>query len=52
MLTKPPAVEPKLSVLDAVALIVSIVIGAGIFETPSLVAAHASGRGAVLLSWS
>ena len=46
--TKP---KPTLSVADAIALIVGIVIGAGIFRTPSLVASNMSGEGAVLLVW-
>jgi amino acid transporter len=40
-----------LSVLDAVALIVGVVVGAGIFKTPALVAAHAGGPGLFLLAW-
>lgn len=43
---------PSLSLADAVAIIVGIVIGAGIFETPSLVAANASSETAVLLIWA
>jgi amino acid transporter len=42
---------PTLSLKDAVALTVGIVVGAGIFRTPSLVAANASGEGAVLFIW-
>ncbi|WPB79315.1 APC family permease [Archangium violaceum] len=37
--------------MDAVALVVGIVVGAGIFRTPSLVAQNASGPAAVLLLW-
>ena len=33
------------------ALIVGTVVGAGIFRTPSLVAAHVSSEGAVILAW-
>ena len=46
-------VETKraLSVPDAVALIVGLVIGVGIFETPSLVAANAGSVTMTLLSW-
>ena len=36
---------------DAVALIVGIVVGAGIFRTPSLVAANASSTNTALLAW-
>ncbi|HWS56001.1 MAG TPA: amino acid permease, partial [Pyrinomonadaceae bacterium] len=42
---------PTLSLADAVAIIVGIVIGAGVFRTPSLVAANAPSESAVLLIW-
>jgi amino acid transporter len=42
---------PTLRVVDAIALIVGIVVGAGIFRTPSLVAQNATGVGSVLLLW-
>ena len=42
---------PTLSLVDAAAIIVGIVVGAGIFRTPSLVAANAGGEGAVMLVW-
>jgi basic amino acid/polyamine antiporter, APA family len=42
---------PSLRVADAIALIVGIVVGAGIFRTPSMVAANASSEAAVLLLW-
>lgn len=45
------APKPTLNVVDAVALIVGIVIGAGIFETPALVAANVSSEGAALMAW-
>jgi basic amino acid/polyamine antiporter, APA family len=54
---QPPAITeiaaPKESLTfgDAVALIVGVVIGAGIFETPALVAAQANSEIAVLLFW-
>ena len=51
MVAKQPVIRSTLSVLDAVALIVGLVIGAGIFETPSLVAANASSAGEALLIW-
>jgi APA family basic amino acid/polyamine antiporter len=41
----------QLSVVDAVAIIVGIVIGAGIFKTSSIVAATAGSRTAFLLLW-
>ena len=43
--------QPVLSLFDAVALIVGIVVGAGIFRTPSLVAANAGSSEAFLAAW-
>jgi amino acid transporter len=45
--------EPKatLTVTDAAAIIVGVVVGAAIFRTPSTVAAGAGGYTAVLLAW-
>lgn len=43
--------RPTLSVIDAVAIIVGIVVGAGIFRTPSLVAANAGSTEVALLAW-
>jgi basic amino acid/polyamine antiporter, APA family len=43
--------EPTLSLKDAVAMIVGIVVGAGIFRTPSLVAANVSSESGALLLW-
>lgn len=45
------APKPSLTLPDAIALIVGIVIGAGIFQTPALVAAQAGSDIAVLLFW-
>ncbi|WP_414754275.1 APC family permease [Anabaena sp. CCY 9910] len=45
------APKPLLTLSDAVALIVGIVIGAGIFQTPALVASQAGSDIAVLLLW-
>jgi amino acid transporter len=42
---------PVLELRDAIALIVGIVVGAGIFRTPSLVAANAGGAWAMLGAW-
>lgn len=42
---------PTLSVKDAVAMIVGIVVGAGIFRTPSLVAANVTSETNALLLW-
>jgi basic amino acid/polyamine antiporter, APA family len=46
------APKPSLRLVDAIALIVGLVIGAGIFETPALVAANAESQGAVLQAWA
>lgn len=43
--------HPTLSLTDAIALIVGIVIGAGIFETPTLVAANLGSSRGVLGAW-
>src|SRR5687768_13005539 len=42
---------PTLRLRDAVAITVGIVVGAGIFRTPSLVAANAGSESTVLLIW-
>lgn len=44
--------RPALRFVDAVAITVGIVIGAGIFRTPQLVAANSSSRAGVLLAWA
>ncbi|MGF1677502.1 MAG: APC family permease [Rivularia sp. (in: cyanobacteria)] len=48
-----PIVElkPTLSLLDTIAIIVGVVVGASIFQTPSLVAANAGNVGFALLTW-
>jgi amino acid transporter len=43
--------KPSLTIIDAIALIVGIVVGAGIFRTPSLVAANTSSFSSFLLVW-
>ncbi|MFQ4141706.1 APC family permease [Chlorogloeopsis sp. ULAP02] len=43
--------KPSLTLFDAVALIVGIVIGAGIFETPAVVAANTGNGLIALLLW-
>jgi amino acid transporter len=43
--------QPLLSVLDAVTIMVGIVVGVGIFKTPSLVASNVSGEIAFLAVW-
>lgn len=45
------APKPSLTLVDAVALIVGVVIGAGIFETPALVAANVGSGSAVIQIW-
>ncbi|MGH8726874.1 MAG: amino acid permease, partial [Burkholderiales bacterium] len=45
------APQPLLRVRDAIGLIVGIVVGAGIFSAPSLVAANAGSPGGMLLAW-
>ncbi|MEA5506148.1 amino acid permease [Halotia wernerae UHCC 0503] len=49
--TEVTAPKASLTLPDAVALIVGIVIGAGIFQTPALVAAQAGSNIAILLFW-
>ena len=43
---------PALSTLDAIALVVGIVIGAGIFVTPSLVAANTGDATQLMFAWA
>lgn len=45
------APRPVLTTLDVVALVVGVVIGAGIFSAPALVAGNAASVGEVLLAW-
>jgi basic amino acid/polyamine antiporter, APA family len=49
-LTRVPT-KPTLSLVDAIGLIVGMVIGAGIFETPALVASAIASPGAILVAW-
>src|SRR5215475_2579737 len=46
------APRPVVRVIDAVGLIVGIVIGAGIFRTPSIVVGNAGSASAVYLAWT
>ncbi len=46
-----PHPRPTIETLDAVALIVGIVVGAAIFETPALVAANSSGPWMMMAAW-
>lgn len=50
-MTSPAAPRASLSMLDGVAMLVGIVIGIGIFKTPSLVAANTSSESAFLGLW-
>ena len=43
--------KPTLSMIDAVAMIVGIVVGAGIFKTPSIVASNVESEAGFLLVW-
>ena len=43
--------RPTLRVIDVVAIIVGTVVGAGIFRTPSLVAANATSEAVALGAW-
>ncbi|MEX2223239.1 MAG: amino acid permease [Candidatus Rokuibacteriota bacterium] len=47
-----PTVRSTLRVIDVVAIIVGTVVGAGIFRTPSLVAANAPSETVVLAAWA
>ncbi|GAA6617444.1 APC family permease [Scytonema sp. NUACC26] len=51
MVTKVSAPKPTLSTIDAIALIVGMVVGAGVFQTPALVAANTESSGIALLAW-
>lgn len=51
MAEKVAAPKPTLTVADAVAIIVGIVIGSGIFKTPSLVAANTPSELLFLFAW-
>ena len=44
-------VRPSIGLFDAIALIVGLVIGAGIFETPALVAANVDNNWSMLQAW-
>src|SRR5688572_19379842 len=43
--------RPTLSVFDAVAMIVGLIVGAGIFGTPSIVAGAAGGEAMMIATW-
>jgi APA family basic amino acid/polyamine antiporter len=46
------APKPSISMLDAMGLTIGIVVGAGIFATPSLVAASSNSATTVMLAWA
>src|SRR5262245_26275721 len=46
------AVKPQLSLFDAVSIIVGIVIGSTIYQSPPFITSNLSGPGATLLAWS
>ena len=48
----PPGPVPLLGMREAIAITVGIVIGAGIFKAPSLVAGASGGPGTMLLAWA
>ena len=43
--------RPTLSLADAVGIIVGIIIGAGIFKTPALVAGNVDSTTTLVLAW-
>lgn len=51
MVSKVAVLKPTLSLVDAGAIIIGMVIGASIFETPALIAANAGSEGVFLLTW-
>lgn len=51
MVSKVAVLKPTLSLVDAGAIIIGMVIGASIFETPALIAANSGSEGVFLLTW-
>lgn len=51
MTSRPTTAKPTIALIDAVAIIVGLVIGAGIFETPALVAANVGNEFTMLFIW-
>lgn len=49
--SKSTLANPTLTVIDAIAMTIGVVIGAGIFETPALVAINAGSSSNALLIW-
>lgn len=52
MTTKVAPLKPTLSVVDASAIIVGMVVGSGIFVTPALVAQNVDSAGTTLFAWA
>ena len=51
-MSQPPAIpQPQLSVFDAVVIMVGMVVGIGIFRTPSIVAANVGSEWMFILVW-
>lgn len=48
---RPAAPRPSLSLIDACAIIVGLVVGVGIFRSPPIVAANVQNEAAFLLAW-
>jgi len=48
----PTGIDPRLSPFDTTMIVVSLVIGIGIFRTPAVVAAHAGSSAGVLWVWA
>jgi amino acid transporter len=51
-LTEPLPVRPQLSLFDAACIIVGIIIGVGIFETPGMIFAAAPGPWEAMAAWA
>jgi amino acid transporter len=51
MVGKVAVLKPTLSLVDAGALIIGMVVGASIFETPAIIAANAGSEGVFMLTW-
>ena len=47
----PAAPRPLLRMIDVMSLVLGIVVGAGMFSVPAVVAANAAGSGSVMLAW-
>ena len=52
MATDAARIEPRLGAFDASMVVVSLVIGIGIFRTPAIVAREAGGSAAFFAAWT